>query len=233
MTNPNVEALANSTIVRLDLNDQVYDAIKARLLMREYEGGRKLSLQTLANELGVSRSPVHHALTRLTTEGLVVSERRGYVVRPLTVQLMDELHEARLALELHAADLTVGRLGDAELVRFRALMDATIAPVRGREMVDTRSYVLANKGFHEYQVDLAANSIISDMYRRLCVFPLQERALLVLGISAAGESSSEHRAIVAAYERSDLDAARRALRANVETGKEISRMAIKRAGGVL
>lgn len=223
----------SSIIVRLDLNDQVYEAIKARLLTREYEGGRKISLQALADDLGVSRSPVHHALTRLTTEGLVVSKRRGYYVRPLTVDLMDELHEARLALELHVAELTVGRVGESDLARFRDLMQATIAPVRGRQIVDTRSYVLANKAFHEYQVDLAGNSIISDMYRRLCVFPLQERALLVLGISAAGESSNEHRAIVAAYESRDLEAARRALRANVETGKEISRMAIERAGGVL
>jgi DNA-binding GntR family transcriptional regulator len=222
-----------SMIVRLDLNDQVYEAIKARLLTREYEGGRKISLQTLADELGVSRSPVHHALTRLTTEGLVVSGRRGYFVRPLTVKLMDELHEARLAFELHAADLTVGRVGDSDLERFGDLMQATITPVRGREILDTTSYVLANKAFHEYQVDLAGNSVISDMYRRLCVFPLQERALLVLGISAAGESSNEHRAIVAAYERGDVDAARRALRANVETGKEISHLAIDRAGGVL
>ena len=83
-------------IVRLDLNDQVYEAIKARLLTREFGGGQKISLQTLADQLGVSRSPVHHALTRLTTEGFVNSEPRGYVVRPLTADLMDELYEARL-----------------------------------------------------------------------------------------------------------------------------------------
>ena len=60
--------------MRLDLNDQVYEAIKARLLTREFGGGQKISLQTLADQLGVSRSPVHHALTRLTTEGFVNSE---------------------------------------------------------------------------------------------------------------------------------------------------------------
>ena len=220
-------------IVRLDLNDQVYDAIKARLLTREFGGGAKISLQTLADELGVSRSPVHHALTRLTTEGLVVSEPRGYVVRPLTAELMDELHEARLALELHAAELTMGRLGLEELGRFRVLMQETIEPVRDRRMVDARSYLLANSAFHEYQVDLAGNSTISEIYRRLCVFGLQERALLVLGVSAAGDSDAEHRAIVEAFERADLAGARAALRANVETGREISRAAIERAGGVL
>jgi len=220
-------------IVRVDLNDQVYDAVKVRLLTREFGGGAKISLQTIADELGVSRSPVHHALTRLTTEGLVVSEPRGYVVRPLTAVLMDELHEARLALELHAAELTVGRLDSGQLARFRDLMEETIRPVRNRKIVDARAYLRANAAFHEHQVGLAGNSTISEMYRRLCVFPLQERALLVLGESAAGDSDAEHRAIVDAFERGDLEAARRALRANVETGRRISRAAIERAGGVL
>ncbi len=220
-------------IVRVDLNDQVYDAIKARLLTREFGGGAKISLQTIADELGVSRSPVHHALTRLTTEGLVVSEPRGYVVRPLTAELMDELHEARLALELHAAELTIGRLDDRQLTRFRELMQETIEPVRNRKIIDARAYLLANASFHEYQVDLAENSTISEMYRRLCVFALQERALLVRAESAAGDSDAEHRAIVDAFERGDVAAARAALRANVETGRKISRAAIERAGGVL
>jgi DNA-binding GntR family transcriptional regulator len=220
-------------IVRLDLNDQVYDTLKARLLTREFGGGAKMSLQKLADELGVSRSPVHHALTRLTMEGLVTSEPRGYVVRPLTAQLMDELHEARLALELHAAELAVGRVSEEELERFRGLLQDTIEPVAGRDMVDVHSYLLANAAFHEYQVDLAGNSTISEMHRRLCVFPLQERALVVLGVSAAGDSDAEHRAIVAAYADGDLAAARAALRANVETGRQIARTAIERAGGML
>ena len=82
--------------------------------------------------------------------------------------------------------------------------------------------MLANKEFHEFQVDLAGNSFLSDMYRRLCLHQLMERTILVLGISAAGGSSEEHEAIVAAFERHDLAAARDALRRNVETGKAIA-----------
>ena len=209
-------ALSPDVIVRVDLNDQVYEAIKARLLTREFGGGQKISLQSLADQLGVSRSPVHHALTRLTTEGFVVSEPRGYVVRPLTADLMDELHEARLALELYAADMTVGNLSDEQLAQFNVLLQATIGPVRGKKMIHPVQYIHANRAFHEFQVDLAGNSTISDMYRRLCVFQLQERALLMLSESAAGSSSDQHRAIVRAYEEGDLRAARSALRTNLE-----------------
>jgi DNA-binding GntR family transcriptional regulator len=220
-------------IVRLDLNDQVYEDIKARLLTREFGGGQKISLQALADQLGVSRSPVHHALTRLTTEGFVVSEPRGYVVRPLTAELMDELYEARLALELHAASLAVGRVTGEDLKEFRTLLNATLKPVRGKKLVDPGAYIQANRAFHEFQVDLARNSTISEMYRRLCLFQLQERALTALGLSAAGDSSAEHKAIVAAYAAGDLEAAQNALRANLETGRQISRAAIEHAGGVI
>jgi DNA-binding GntR family transcriptional regulator len=220
-------------IVRIDLNDQVYEAIKARLLTREFGGGEKISLQTLADELGVSRSPVHHALTRLTTEGLVVSEPRGYVVRPLSWALMDELYEARLALELHAARLTVGHVGKEDLDRFRVLLQATISPVAGNRMRDIARYVQANREFHEFQVDLAGNSTISQMYRRLCVFQLQERLTVMMDVSDARGSSKQHRAIVQAYERGDLPATCAALEANLESGRRISRVAIEHAGGVI
>ena len=70
-------ALSQRTIVRVDLNDQVYDSLKERLLTREFGGGEKLSLQTLADELGVSRSPVHHALTRLVSTGPAGVEDTG------------------------------------------------------------------------------------------------------------------------------------------------------------
>jgi DNA-binding GntR family transcriptional regulator len=62
---------------------------------------------------------------------------------------------------------------------------------------------------------------------------LQERALLVLGVSAAGGSSEEHRSIVSAYEHGDIAAVRSALRTNLETGKQISRAAIEQAGGAI
>jgi len=220
-------------IVRYELNEQVYESLKERLLTREFGGGQRLGLQALADDLDVSRSPVANALTRLVAEGLVVSERRGFTVRPLTAALMAEAHEARLALELHAAELTVGQLAHEQLRAFRACMERTQTPVRQRELVDAREYMLANKEFHEFQVDLAANSFLTEMYRRLCIHQLMERTILVLGVSAAGGSLEEHEAIVQAYERADIEAARAALRRNVETGKAIANEAINRAGGMI
>src|SRR3954453_16164850 len=115
---------------RLNLNDQVYETIRLRILGREPGPGAKLSLHELATELRVSRSPVHHALTRLVAEGLLtVKARRGYYVTPVTATTGADGYDVRLPLELHAAERSVGQVDDAMLERFRALMEKTEAAV--------------------------------------------------------------------------------------------------------
>src|SRR4029078_2697774 len=82
---------------RANLNDQAYETLRQRILTRDPGPGAKLSLHELAAELGVSRSPGHHALTRLVSEGLLsVKARRGYFVTPVTSQALLEGYEVRL-----------------------------------------------------------------------------------------------------------------------------------------
>ena len=97
-----------TALARTNLNDRVYDTLKLRLIRREVGPGEKVSLHELAAQLGVSRSPVHHALTRLVSEGLLsVKSRRGYYVTPLTQVAVVEGYDVRLALELRAAESAV------------------------------------------------------------------------------------------------------------------------------
>jgi benzoate/toluate 1,2-dioxygenase reductase subunit len=224
--------LRGGVIQRVDLTDQVYDAVKTRLLTRDLGPGTKLSLQALADELAVSRTPVHHALTRLVSDGLVEVDRRGYRVRPLTAALIGQGHDVRCALELFAADQTVGRLSPQQLAGFRELLDRTVELVENFEFVDKHAYVLANKAFHEYLIDLAQNAVLSRTYRSLNLHELTER-VIAGPTRAAGNSSEEHRRIVEAYERGDLPGARAAIIANVETGKQLALEAIEALGGVI
>src|SRR5881409_2907395 len=114
------------TLTGPNLNERVYDELRQRILTRQEPSGAKLSLHSLADELGVSRSPVHHALTRLVSEGLLtVRPRRGYFVTPVTAHTLAEGYDVRLALELHAAEGTVGRLRPRDLQQLRSLLEAT------------------------------------------------------------------------------------------------------------
>jgi DNA-binding GntR family transcriptional regulator len=210
-----------------NLNEQVYGELRSRLLTRRHAPGEKLSLHGLAAELGVSRSPVHHALTRLVSEGLLsVQARRGYYVTPVTAQALAEGYDVRLALELHAAERTVGMLEQAELQTFRSLLEGTAAALSHEEW-DT-----ANAAFHEYQLDLARNALLSRFYRELSVNLLMQ---VIRGGRVEGHANlvTEHARIVEAFEAGDLEEARRAIRAHIDTGRRIALEAIERAGGVL
>ena len=225
---------APALLVRVDLNEQAYQWVRERLLARQFGPGEKLGLQALADELGVSRSPVHQALTRLVSEGLVTTTRgQGYRVRPLTSRLMTETHDARAALELYAVEEAIGRVAPSDLAALRRALECTIEPVRDGELLDKLEYLRANAAFHELIVDLPRNSVVSELYRRLNVHRLMERAYLSLELSAAGDSSAEHTEIVAAIEAGDADRARTAVRVNAETGKRLATEAIELAGGVL
>ena len=215
------------TLPRTNLNEQVYETLRQRVLQRNPGAGAKLSLHELATELGVSRSPVHHALTRLVSEGLIsVKARRGYYVTPVTPATVDDGYDVRLALELHAAERTVGAVDPVRLGRFRALMEESGAAISQEEW-DT-----ANAAFHEFQVDLANNAMLSHVYRQLSVNLMMQ--VIRGGRLEGGEYLvREHRAIVEAFEALDLEAAQQAIRTHIESGKRIALDAIERAGGVL
>jgi DNA-binding GntR family transcriptional regulator len=210
-----------------NLNDRVYETLKTRLVRRELGPGEKVSLHELAATLGVSRSPVHHALTRLVAEGLLtVKSRRGYYVTALTEGAIAEGYDVRLALELQAAEAAVGRVSLDELRRLRELHQATTAAVSHAE------WDSANAAFHEYQVDLARNALLSRFYRDLSINLMMQ---VIRGGKLEGGSylPTEHGAIVDAYEAGDLDAARRAIRTHIATGRRIALEAIESSGGVL
>jgi DNA-binding GntR family transcriptional regulator len=212
---------------RSNLNEQVYETLRRRLLRREPGAGAKLSLHELAAELGVSRSPVHHALTRLVSEGLLtVKARRGYYVTPVTPEAVIEGYDVRLALELHAAEKSVGSVDAGELGRFRRLLEATAASISHEEWDTT------NAAFHEFQIDLAGNALLSRFYRELSV-NLMMQVIRGGRLEGAEYLATEHSAIVDAFEAGDLGEAREAIRTHIDTGRRIALEAIDRSGGVL
>ena len=203
-----------TALPRTNLNEQVYETLRQRVLRRDPGPGAKLSLHELATELGVSRSPVHHALTRLVSEGLLsVKARRGYYVTPVTASTVGDGYDVRLALELHAAE-RLGRRRSTRLAstRFRTLMEESEAAISQEEW-DT-----ANAAFHEFQIDLAGNEMLSHVYRELSVNLMMQ--VIRGGRLEGGEYlAREHRAIVDAFEAADLAAAQQAIRTHIDSGK--------------
>ncbi|HEX8907537.1 MAG TPA: GntR family transcriptional regulator, partial [Longimicrobiaceae bacterium] len=91
------------TITRVPLREQVHRAVVGRILREELAPGARISDSVMAQELGVSRTPVREALLRLEREGfLEVDVGRGFFVKPLSAREMREVYPIVWALEVLA-----------------------------------------------------------------------------------------------------------------------------------
>ena len=127
--------------------------MRAAIVENRYPPGQRLVEQRIAEELGLSRTPVREALRMLEAEGLVVSERnRGAMVRPLSPTEVVDLYGLRIRLESYAVEVATERATEAELGELVAAADA-FGEVRRTVDVDTVEGVRllheANRRFHD------------------------------------------------------------------------------------
>ncbi len=139
------------------LRDQAYSYIFQKLVDGKYPAGSRLTVSSLAKEIGVSRTPVAEALARLRIERVVESVPRvGTVVRKPSIGEIDELYELRELLEGYAAFKAAGRF-DTDLLK---VLDHILAKTRemcvefrgsGERLMspeDTRRYLALDMVFH-------------------------------------------------------------------------------------
>jgi DNA-binding GntR family transcriptional regulator len=118
------------------LVDQVYDQVLARIVRGELPGGSELKSTVLANELGVSRTPVVQALSRLIADGIVTQRMNmRATVRPGAENWLVEIHDLRLLIEPGAAARAAQQINrEALLALESAAEDAS--PERGAGWVE-------------------------------------------------------------------------------------------------
>lgn len=105
------------------LIDSVYARLRDLILSNELRAGQKLVDRDLAEQLGVSRTPVREALGRLAMMGLVESRsRRGYYVKQYTAEEMTDLYEFRKILEVNAARLAAKNADSAQMREFERIL---------------------------------------------------------------------------------------------------------------
>src|SRR5512145_3444956 len=91
-----------------NLSVRVYNEIKNLILCNEIMPGQKLHHQQLSERLGVSRTPVREALTRLVQEGYVAFlPNRGFTCKEIRMQEAEELYDLREALEAFAVEQAI------------------------------------------------------------------------------------------------------------------------------
>ncbi|MDA8251216.1 MAG: GntR family transcriptional regulator [Rhodospirillales bacterium] len=137
------------------LGDRAYHSLREHLRSGLIGSGQPLQEESLAAQLGVSRTPVREALTRLASEGLLVSVGRSFVVPSLTGRDVEEIYELRLMLEPEALRRVASGLPDQRALR--PLREGLVAMRTAHAAADAEAFMNANYGFRAAWMDLVPN----------------------------------------------------------------------------
>ncbi|CAH1689520.1 GntR family transcriptional regulator [Hyphomicrobiales bacterium] len=203
------EAVSDSLLTRSgERSAQVaYTKIKQRILDNDYAPGIAVLEQVLANDLGLSRTPIREALVRLAQEGLVeVVPRHGMRVLPLSPQDMREIYEIMISLEMTATELLARRRPSQQEIEplVRACDDMEIALARD----DLNEWAKADERFHLSLVELCGNKRLATMVMGIWEQSHRARMFTLRLRPKPVDSTREHREVVNAILRGDGDKAR-------------------------
>jgi DNA-binding GntR family transcriptional regulator len=202
-----------------NLSARVYNQIKNLILCNEIMPGQKLHHQQLSERLGVSRTPIREALTRLVQEGYVsFLPNRGFTCKEIRMQEAEELYELREALEAFALEKAVATLTDQALHNLRAKMNAYGRDVQNRF---TRDRLVYDQDLHLQIAELTGNQTLKNTLSHVFERIVLKRRTDGLYDSARGVvAHQEHLRLLEAMERRDAPEAIRILRNHIQTGKK-------------
>ena len=204
--------------------DEVYEALRQAILGRTFKPGERLQVEEIAQKLGVSLTPVRHAIQQLATEGLIeIHPRSGTYVATLSAHDIEETFEIRCALECLAAEKAIARITAVKLARLRELLKLLVEPVATEN--DLKRHEKHNLELHRIIIEAAGNKRLAEMYESLNAHIKIAR---IHGAEAVGngfsnrlaEEQAEHEAIVDAIESRDGTRVTSAMRKHIYRAKD-------------
>jgi DNA-binding GntR family transcriptional regulator len=202
-----------------NLSARVYSQIKQLILCNEIMPGQKLHHQQLSERLGVSRTPVREALTRLVQEGYVsFLPNRGFTCKEIRLQEAEELYELRESLEAFAVEKAVEKLTDDSLAELRQKMECYGHDVQHRF---TRERLVYDQDVHLTIAQIAGNETLQNtlghVFERIV---LKRRTDGIYDPARGLTAHQEHVELLDAMARRDARAAVAIVRGHIQAGKK-------------
>jgi DNA-binding GntR family transcriptional regulator len=195
--------------------DHVYDALRERILSGDLPRGTRLRQVSLAEEMGVSRTPLREALRRLSAEGFVeFSPNQGATVSQIDLGDMRHAWTARLTLEPAAARLAAAKADTAAVARMRRAIEQQRSAGD-----DPAGGFAANREFHLALVAASGNPHLTRFSEMLWVSRIGAPIFSAQAADAPGEMAvwaDEHDHITDAVEARDADLVETLTRSHIE-----------------
>ena len=200
------------------LKERAYTELKRRITCGEYAPGSFLAERQLAEDLGMSKTPVKAALERLEHEGVItISPQQGIVVRSLSIAEIADQYEIRMALESFTVRMLAGKLTPLQVAQVRANLTTQ---KKLTQKPDVLAAVKLDAEFHQLFIELLGN-------QEILAVMVQLRDKMGMVISTVFQSHphrfessyEEHLAISEAVISGDGLTAAKLIEAHLEYGK--------------
>jgi len=196
------------------LYEEVAELLRQRIFNRELEPGSWIDELKIAEELGISRTPLREALKVLAAEGLVTMKvRRGAYVTEVSEQDLTDVYHLLSLLESDAAGVVATQADDAQLAELQALHSQLEAAVNDRDR-----FFEINERFHMRLLELANNRWRDQMVADLRKVMKLNRHNSLFKSGRLEESLTEHRAIMQALLARDAVATTARMREHFANG---------------
>lgn len=218
-----MERLGQTTTV----NARVLDALRAAVVSGELAPGTLHSVQALATQLGVSRTPVREALIKLAQQGMVRFERnRGVRVLQTSVHDLEEVFALRLLLEVPATRRATQLLDDAGRRELRKLFKQM---QRAAEADDEYRLWQYDRRFHQALITASGNTRLVSYVDALRDSVLRQGVSTARSARSLAEIVAEHQDVLERVEAGDAEGAAAAMRRHI---RHTAELLISQEGGV-
>ncbi len=208
--------MAAASLTPRALYEEVAELLRERIFNRELTPGSWIDELKLADEYGISRTPLREALKVLATEGLVTMKvRRGAYVTEVSERDLADVYHLLALLESDAAGVVAHKASNEELAELQGLHRELEKSVKNRE----RFFEL-NEAFHMRVLAIADNRWRDQMVADLRKVMKLNRHNSLLKTGRIQESLAEHAAVMAALLARDPDAAVQRMREHFMNGLE-------------
>jgi DNA-binding GntR family transcriptional regulator len=207
---------------RLRATDIAYGSIRQGLLAGRWPAGSHLRETELAEELGISRTPVREALRRLASEQMVVLEPHlGARVPGWSQQDLEEIFALRVELESYAAGEAARHATPQHVSELRQLAHNMEQAAIGSEQPDYVGITEANDRFHRLVVVASGNRRLRSLIGALIELPLVIRTFARFDARAMARSVQHHFDLADAIADRNPDWAIAVMRAHIHAGRQV------------
>ena len=202
------------------LYEEVAELLRQRIFKRELEPGSWIDELKIAQDYGISRTPLREALKVLAAEGLVTMKvRRGAYVTEVSDKDLRDVYHLLSLLESDAAGVVATQATAAQLTELQNLHAALEAAVQP-DQVDRDRFFELNEAFHMRLLEIANNRWRDQMVTDLRKVMKLNRHNSLLKSGRIKESLAEHRAIMAALAERNAASTMQRMREHFANGLE-------------